>query len=193
MPVRHVQTSASRQAVMDTALAFAMLRPTASLDEIAIAAGVGRATLFRHFPNRTALLREAGRQVLDDVDARLAAEIPALGSRADARRALRAVLEVLVDGGLPLHAVFSAPGLADDAALRAASKRLDRHIAPVLAAAADAGLLRADLDAAWRDAAFDGLLFAAWTAVREGRLAREDAPDRLLSMLLHGFGPERRR
>jgi AcrR family transcriptional regulator len=183
----------SRQAIMDTALAFAMLRPTASLDDIAMDAGVGRATLFRHFPNRTALLREAGRQVLDDVEARLASEVPALGSRADARRALRVVLAVLIDGGLPLHAVFSAPGLADDPALRAASKRLDRHIAPVLAAAVDAGLVRTGLDAAWLDAAFDGLLFAAWTAVREGRIAREDAPDRLLSTLLHGFGPERRR
>ncbi|MGL6291607.1 MAG: TetR family transcriptional regulator, partial [Silanimonas sp.] len=51
-----------------------MLRPTASLDEIALAAGVGRATLFRHFPNRTTLLREAGRRVLGEVEARLAAE-----------------------------------------------------------------------------------------------------------------------
>lgn len=183
----------ARQALMDTALAFAMMRPTASLDEIAEAAGVGRATLFRHFPNRTALLREAGRQVLDDVDARLAVEVPVAGSRADARRALRTVLAILIDGGLPLHAVFSAPGLVDDPALRAASKRLDRHIAPVLDAAAEAGLLRAGLDAAWLDAAFDGLLFAAWTAVREGRLTPEEVPDRLLSTLLHGFGPGRRR
>jgi AcrR family transcriptional regulator len=183
----------ARQAVMETALTFAMLRPTASLDEIAAAAGVGRATLFRHFPNRTALLREAGRQVLDDVDARLASTIPPPGSRTETRRALRALIVVLIDGGLPLHAVFSAPGLADDPALRAASKRLDRHIAPLLAAAAATGLLRRDLDAAWLDAAFDGLLFAAWTAIREGRLALEDAPDHLLTTLLHGFGPERRR
>lgn len=193
MPFRESRPDATRQAVMDTALAFAMLRPTASLDEIALAAGVGRATLFRHFPNRATLLREAGRRVLGEVEARLAADVPAADTAASARRALRIVLAILIDGGLPLHAVFSAPGLADDVVLKAAAKRLDRHIAPVLDAAARFGLLRADLDAAWLDAAFDGLLFAAWTAVREGRLASADAPDRLLSTLLHGFGPERRR
>lgn len=193
MPFQDSRADATRQAVMDTALSFAMLRPTASLDEIAVAAGVGRATLFRHFPNRTALLREAGQRVLGEVEARLAAEVPRPDSPATARRALRTVFAVLVDGGLPLHAVYSAPGLADDPALRAATRRLDRHVAPVLDAAAAFGLLRADLDAAWLDAAFDGLLFAAWTAIREGRLASGDAPDRLLSTLLDGFGPERRR
>ena len=36
--------------------AFATLGPTAPLDDIARAAGVGSGTLYRHFPNRTALM-----------------------------------------------------------------------------------------------------------------------------------------
>ena len=94
MPFRESRPDATRQAVMDTALAFAMLRPTASLDEIALAAGVGRATLFRHFPNRTTLLREAGRRVLGEVEARLAAEVPQPDTAASARRALDNILSV---------------------------------------------------------------------------------------------------
>lgn len=179
----------SRQAVMDAALRFAMLRPSASLDAIAEAAGVGRATLFRHFPNRKALLRAAGRQVLERVEERLAAEVPTPRTAAEVRAALRAMFTVLVEAGLPLHAVFAAPGLADDPALRAATKRLDRCIDPLLAAAVASGVLRSDLDETWLAAAFDGLLYAAWTAVREGRIDAAAAPDRLLDTLLSGFGP----
>jgi AcrR family transcriptional regulator len=178
---------------MDTALRFAMLQPAASLDEIAAAAGIGRATLFRHFPNRTALLRAAGQSVLERLEQRLRAEACAPNSADEVRRALRTVLTALIDGGLPLHAVFAAPGVADDPVLKAACKRLDRHIEPILEAAASTGLLRAGIDAAWFEAAFDGLLYAAWTAVREGRIAREDAPQRLLETLLQGFGPGDRR
>lgn len=178
---------------MDAALRLAMLDPAASLDAVAAAAGVGRATLFRHFPNRQALLRAAGRRVLGELEQRLEAVAPPTSSAESVRAALREALAALLEGGLPLQAVMAAPGLADDPALRAAARRLDRHLAPLFERATAAGLLRPDIDAAWLDAAFDGLLYAAWTAVREGRIAAQRAPDLLLDALLDGFGRPGRR
>jgi TetR/AcrR family transcriptional regulator, mexCD-oprJ operon repressor len=175
----------TRAAAMAAALELAMTRPAASLDEVARHAGIGRATLFRHFANRTALLREAGQRVIAALEPRLEEAVQADGTP---EQRLRALVALLVEAGLPLHAVFAAPDLVGDPALRRAVKRLDRSIEPVLQACIEAGVLRSDLSPAWIDAAFDGLLYAAWTAVREGRLKTDAAVGCLCDTLLYGFG-----
>lgn len=178
-----------RAAAMEAVLELYTLRPTASLEEVAAHAGIGRASLFRHFPNRAALLRAAGMHVIERVDEAMAShaldEGPALAR-------LRALLGVLVDAGLPLHAVFGMAELAEDVELKTALRVLDRHIEPVLADCFAAGLFAADMPPAWFDAAFDGLLYATWTAVHKGVLAPAHAPDLLLQTMLHGFGPRGR-
>jgi AcrR family transcriptional regulator len=175
----------TRAAVMAAALELAMIRPSASLDEIAQHAGVGRATLFRHFPNRTALLREAGKRAIASLEPDLKA---AAHDPCEPRQRLRKVIAVLVSAGLPLHAVFAAPDLANDPSLRRAAKKLDQWIEPAIAACLEAGVLRAEIDPAWFDAAFDGLLYGAWTAVREGRLTVDRAVACLFDTLIYGFG-----
>lgn len=179
----------ARLAVMEAALELYTFHPNASLDDVAARAGVGRATLFRHFPNRTALLRAAGAHVIAELDAALVvASIPA---DATPQQHLRSLLAVMVDAGLPLHAVFGMAELAEDAELQAALQVLDRHIEPVVAECRAAGLFDAHVPPAWIEAAFDGLLYAAWAAIHKGTLAPAHAPDLLLHTMLHGFGTVR--
>jgi AcrR family transcriptional regulator len=182
----HPKRPDSRTAAMQAGLELYTLHPSASMDEVAAHAGIGRATLFRHFSNRTALLRAAGAHVIDQVEAALdasaSADDPPLIR-------LRALIGVLVSAGLPLHAVFAITDLAEDPELKSALKRLDRAIEPVVIDCIAAGLLRADMPEAWFEAAFEGLLYAAWTAIHKGTLAPAHAPDMLLHTLLHGFGP----
>ena len=68
-----------------------------SLEQIAAEAGVGRATLFRRFPDRASLLRA----LLDEHERRLQDEIldgpPPLGPGASAARRLMAFAEALLD------------------------------------------------------------------------------------------------
>lgn len=177
----------TRAAAMAAALELAMTRPAASLDDVARHAGIGRATLFRHFANRTTLLREAGQQVITALEPRLREAAQADGTP---EQRLRSLVALLVEAGLPLHAVFAAPDLVADPALRRAVKRLDRWIEPVVHACIEAGVLRSDLPPSWVDAAFDGLLYAAWTAVREGRLQTDAAVACLCDTLLFGFGAQ---
>lgn len=178
----------TRASAMAAALDLAMTRPDASLDEVAIRAGIGRATLFRHFPNRTALLREAGRRVVATCHARLDAVAEAGGGP---ERRLRAMVDVLVEEGLPLHALLSERALAEDAILQRETRALDRWIGPVLQDCIAEGVLRADIDPAWFDAAFEGLLYAAWTSVRSGALSAPAASVCVCDTLLHGFGAGR--
>jgi AcrR family transcriptional regulator len=74
---------------------FANGREQASMNEVAEAAGVARATVYRYFPNREALLDELIQAALQDVDTRLAsARIDAVPADEGVARAVRALLDV---------------------------------------------------------------------------------------------------
>jgi AcrR family transcriptional regulator len=114
-----------------------------SLDEIARRAGVGIATLYRRFPDRTALLRAVVIDALEQT--RLIAE-SALADEADAFdalvRYLHAALDVRVSAVVPL--VLDKLDL-DDAELRAAREASAQAVSWIVDAAHSAGALPDDI------------------------------------------------
>ena len=67
----------------------------ASMNDVAAEAGVARATVYRYFPNRQALLDELARAAVDDADARLgAARIDEVAPEEGIARAVRALVDV---------------------------------------------------------------------------------------------------
>jgi TetR/AcrR family transcriptional repressor of mexCD-oprJ operon len=74
---------------------FASGGEQASMNEVAEAAGVARATVYRYFPNREALLDELAQTAVRDVDMRLAsARIDAVPPGEGVARAVRALVDV---------------------------------------------------------------------------------------------------
>lgn len=74
---------------------FAIQGEQASMNDVAKAAGVGRATVYRYFPNRGVLLDELTRVCVGDVDARLvSARIGQVPPEEGIARAVRALVEV---------------------------------------------------------------------------------------------------
>ena len=74
---------------------FATGGTQASMNEVAEAAGVARATVYRYFPNREALLDELAQTAVRDVEARLAsARIDAVAPDEGVARAVRALVDV---------------------------------------------------------------------------------------------------
>jgi AcrR family transcriptional regulator len=124
--------------------AFAAGGEATSLEEIARRAGVGIGTLYRHFPNRQALLEalyvneveEVARSAeqLDDVDPWVALNswIERLIAYLGTKRALAAELTNYLDAGAPLFQTCRA-------SLFAAGD-------PLLKRAQDAGVVRRDVD-----------------------------------------------
>ena len=83
-------------AILDgAARMFAVEGEHANMNDVAAAAGVARATVYRYFPNRQALLDELAQVGLDDAEARLAsARIDEVDPLEGIARAVRALVDV---------------------------------------------------------------------------------------------------
>lgn len=112
-------------AILDAAVDVLAVDPSASLAEVARRAGLGRATLYRHFPSREAL-REAIRA---EALARAEAALRDAGlDEVPAREGVRRAAEVLVPLGMRFR-VLLAEGADVDPEFVAAR---DRALAPLL-------------------------------------------------------------
>lgn len=126
-------------------LAFLDQGPDAPLDQIATGAGVGNATLYRHFPTRADLI---GAVVVDNMAQVAALATEVLATEPSAGRALAAfaagVVERRIVSMLPILGGHVAP---DPAFQQARTRLLDALNALVEAARAE-GALRRDVSAA---------------------------------------------
>ncbi|KDN80689.1 TetR/AcrR family transcriptional regulator [Kitasatospora cheerisanensis] len=147
--------------------------PQASMTEIASAAGVGRVTLYAHFPSREALLGELMDRALREVAAAVAAQHL---DRSPADRALRTLLRSswhLLDRNLRmLHAARRA----------LPSETVEERHTDVLAAVEqlitrgqDEGAFRTDLPAHWLVTSVYTLILAAGDQVESGRFSSAEA------------------
>ncbi len=174
----------TRARILDAAAQVLSADPSAGLDAVAAAAGVGRATLHRHFTSRADLVRETGRTGLQQLSAALA---DAALDRRGPRDALRVLCEILVPFGDRLHFLLASPEVASDRVFADAERAVDARILPVLERCVATKVLDRRIPQAWLFRAFEALLYAAWTAVATGDLARNEAPSLLLDACLHGF------
>jgi TetR/AcrR family transcriptional regulator, mexCD-oprJ operon repressor len=94
-PRRALQQRVSA-AILDAAARVLVRRgEQASMNDVAAAAGVARATVYRYFPSRQALLDELARLAVRDATERLAsARIDEVAAEEGLRRAIRALVDV---------------------------------------------------------------------------------------------------
>jgi AcrR family transcriptional regulator len=155
-----------RDAILTGAIGVLANRPTASMREIALACGTGRTTLYRHFPDRHALVRA--------IIARLLDEAVVLTARALAD-ADDDPVEVIVDLSVELADLgdryrfleqdLFAGGHLGDSDLR---RRRRIPLRRFLAAAQQDGRIRADLDVDWLLDVFAALVTQAASRAEHG-------------------------
>jgi len=175
----------ARPPLLDVAAEVLVADPTASLAEVAAAAGIGRTTLHKHYATREDLLRAVGHRAIDLLEQAIGAATAA--DHADG--GLRALVAALIPIGPHLAFLWRTPAFDHMADLdeRWLAVVEGRTLA-VLRRAQELGILAADLPDWWLGQTLSSVVYVAAESVRAGRLAPLDAPGLALRTLLRGIG-----
>ncbi|KUH37783.1 MULTISPECIES: TetR/AcrR family transcriptional regulator [Streptomyces] len=172
-----------REQVLRTAAALLSRKATATMDEVARAAGIGRATLHRHFAGRDALVRALEALGIQEFEAALDA------ARLDEDRAEDA-LRRLVAGVEPVAGLLSflvtENQLFEGDQVNQGWARLDARVSALFRRGQEGGEFRIDLTPAWLTEALYGLVGACAWAVQDGRVAGKDFQYMIVELLLGG-------
>jgi AcrR family transcriptional regulator len=160
--------------------AFARDGVEASLERIAKDAGVGIGTLYRHFPNRDALMEAVYRHNLDQLIAdaeELSANKPPVEALEEFMQ--RFVAYVATKKGLAMHlkTVLSA----DDELFTSSQERMNTTVTRLVAAAAASGGIRSDVDAGDLIRALAGVCMTSDMSVSQ------EQPCRISKLLMDGM------
>lgn len=166
--------------------AFADHGAEASLDDIAKRAGVGNATLYRHFPNREKLLEAVYRDEISQLCDLAAASGPAAGTGADdAVEALTNWIRASIARSAAhngLKDLFALVLRDEGAELGSWCRETITEAAAFLLARAQAtGAIRPDLDALTLLRLVNAITLAA------GRSGGPEAADRMVSLVVDGL------
>ncbi|MEM7048157.1 MAG: TetR/AcrR family transcriptional regulator [Acidobacteriota bacterium] len=174
----------ARQAILDAAAGALADSPNESMAVIAEAAGVGRATLYRHFPSREALLSELSLEAIRLMDE---ATVPILENASSAEEAFRRMLEAWLPFGDRFHFLATIPvsDLGPDVAVES-QRQLD-DLAAFVDHAKGEGLFARNVSTAWIVATIDALIWTAWSSVHRGELALRDAAPMVFRTLVEGL------
>ena len=178
----------ARDVIVDAAIRLLARNPGASSSALARRAGVGRATLHRHFRGRHELLAAIARTCLDETEAAVRA---AVEGEAGATRRLRRMFEAVIPLGDRYHFLYHQP-LRDDAAAAGQQRQLE-WVAGLVEGLKAEGAVAADVPSAWVVAQIDQMVWAAWNEVAAGRIAAADAGALAVRTLLHGLGDRHER
>ncbi|MEB4616282.1 TetR/AcrR family transcriptional regulator [Leucobacter sp. M11] len=171
----------TRQAILDTAVTCLSAEPDAPLSAIAQAAGIGRSTLHRYFPERDDLMRALVRHVHALSNRAIELAEPESGPPV---AALRRVVERQFDLGPILAVIYASPLILSDADLLAEVESGDEA---VVSALQRASARRPPGPPGWERRAFWSLLSAGWESFRLDGRPRHEVVDAIMSTLVGGL------
>lgn len=177
----------ARVALVEAAFKVLGQDPSAPLSRIAEAAGVGRATLHRHFPSRSDLIGALMFQASTELDE--AATFAAKGARSHGH-ALEKIMAAVIELGdrqwfLARESESVEPHNAEYA------NRQKQDFRRLMENARDEGLFPQSCPIEWAIAAYDHLIYAAWIMVREGEVTPKQAARLAWVTLISGMAQAR--
>lgn len=175
--------SVDRNQVLRAAAALLTRKATATMDEVARAAGIGRATLHRHFAGRDALVRALEELGLQELETALDRAGIDAGPEDAAVRRLVAEVEPVAP---LLSFLVTENQLFEGEQVNEGWARLDARVSALFRRGQENGVFRIDLTPAWLAEAFYGLVGSGAWAVQDGRVAAKDFQYMIVELLLGG-------
>jgi AcrR family transcriptional regulator len=171
-------------AILDAAAhVFSEQGTAANLADVAAAAGVSRATLYRYYPNREALLKALAAHALTELANRLN---EAGLERATVKEAIERLARALVTVGERYSVVASKQCTPDEAD---AERLVGAPMRAVFERGIARGLLRPDLTADVLQEVFAGTIMAAIKLTQRHQLGAEEASAAAAAVFLDGARP----
>lgn len=178
-----------KEAVLDSAIKILLENSAASMQEIASAAGIGRATLHRYYPSRDDLINELVLLVFSEAEQRVR---ECRLHEGEALEALERLIVSFVTMGHRFHFLLDDRNFRLDEKIEAEIKRrekyLDEEIENLFRRGQQEGLLRQDMPLKWLNEVLTAIFIAAWQNIRDGYIAVREAPKLVLTTFLSGLG-----
>ncbi|EKU99875.1 transcriptional regulator [Leptolyngbya sp. PCC 7375] len=178
------RNASNKQAILQAAVAVLAKNPGVSLSDVAGKCGIGRATLYRHFSSREALIREIAFAAIEAID-QVTAHIR--NQNLSAADALLAFLEGVVPLGDRFHFLVAESSTYTDPDINAAYARQMQELNDFVNVLKQDGVIALDVPNAWVATAIDSLIWAAWSAIQSGDIARNDAAKLTYRTLIQGL------
>jgi AcrR family transcriptional regulator len=172
-----------REHVLRSAAALLTRKSTSTMDEVAKAAGISRATLHRLFAGRDALVRALEGLGIEECEAALAAARLGDGTAQEAVR--RLVRELEPAAGL-LAFLYTENQLFEGEEQNDGWARIDARISALFRRGQQSGEFRIDLTPVWLTEALFGLLSSAVWLLQSGKGAPKDFHHMTVELLLGG-------
>jgi TetR/AcrR family transcriptional regulator, mexCD-oprJ operon repressor len=185
-PARRADAQRSIAAILEAAVAALGRNPEASVSEIAKAAGVGRVTLYGHFPNRADLVEAALTRAIDEGHAAL----DAVDLTGDPRQALTRLIDSswqLVSRSRSL--LLAAQGVLPPGRIRALHAGPAERVERLIERGQRAGVFRTDLSTSWLVGVMHSVMHSAADEINAGRLAADDAARYISTTVLAALTP----
>lgn len=176
----------TRDRIVKQAIDCIAQNPNASLEEIATAAGVGRATIYRHFKSRNDLnivLKAVAGEKLHS------AAVSILEKNIPARDKLIQMVQKMIPLGASLNVstYFNIPFKDENPRVRETYQKHLDQAGGLCTLLKNEGVVGKDIPLAWLITSLDSLVFAAWEKVQSGDIAPNDAPGLVIQTFLTGM------
>jgi AcrR family transcriptional regulator len=170
--------------IVESAIRVLAFEPGAGMSEVAEEAGVGRATLYRHFPTRDDLLAAIRVQARQEAVAAVESCAPDDGPAIDA---IEAIMSALIQLGERYRFLSGWRQDPDEA-----SDRIAAALRSVVARGQRRGEITRGVPADWAASVIRSVLLAAIEEMGHGHLSERDAERLATRTVLHGLLPARR-
>ncbi len=173
----------ARAAIIDAAILVLAKNLSATTSEIALTAGVGRATLHRHFRSRDELIQAIQTQCIEETNvAVLATDLVS----ATALERLHNLFSAVIPLGDRYHFLHHE-GSGSDEVIQQYQREL-KWTNLLVKQLQNEGAIAENVPVRWAVAQIDQLIWTAWNEVAAGRLAMADAPDLAVRTFTRGLG-----
>lgn len=176
----------SRRALLDAGIELLMQNPLATLSQIASHAGVGRATLYRHFETREQLVQALAIESFEMTDA---AVQPVKNQGLSGRAALEATLHLIMPLADRYHFLLSLWGIAqDEPQVMDIYNRQLMELGNLVEQGKEDGDLNKTLPTSWIVSTIDSLIYTAWWLMGNEGMSAEEAAANAITSLFNGIG-----